>query len=323
MKKNLFRGMISLIVLIGCGKDENIEDAIFNNSSNNDSLGAAKTEEAEKTEIKYTTYFLTEKNKDSLFKKFDSLYTKDQMYSILALNRLDQANRWRADTLVIPSLIDSTLMAYSPFPKHIALLKDVKKFVTFSYPIQAYGVYSNGKLVKWGPTSMGKKVAKTKTGLMFTNWKKELAISTVNKSWKLPYNFNVHNTLGIGWHQYDLPGYPASHSCLRLLMDDAKWMYSYADQWILSKGGATIRAKGTPVLIFGEYGWGKAKPWKHLEENPKGMDISEEELTELLNPHLQMILLEQSNREKVLQELAVEKEKAIVKSALIPEKSAE
>ena len=52
---------------------------------------------------------------------------------------------------------------------------------------------------------MGKKTAQTKRGLMHANWKKELAISTVDSEWKLPFNVNVHNTLGIGWHQYDLP----------------------------------------------------------------------------------------------------------------------
>jgi hypothetical protein len=30
----------------------------------------------------------------------------------------------------------------------------------------------------------------------------------------LRWNFNIENKLGVGWHS--LPGYPASHSCLRL-----------------------------------------------------------------------------------------------------------
>ena len=146
---------------------------------------------------------------------------------------------------------------------------------------------------------MGSKKAQTKGGLMFTNWKKELAISTVNKSWKLPYNFNIHNSLGIGWHQYDLPGYPASHSCLRLLMDDAKYLYKWADQWVLNKGGATVKANGTPVIVFGDYQWGGKKPWKNLIENPKANDISIENLTEIIQPNLSKILEEQKNSDEV------------------------
>jgi hypothetical protein len=190
-------------------------------------------------------------------------------------------------------------MLYSPFPTHLEVLKDVNKIVLFSYPIQAYALYEKGNLVKWGPTSMGSKKAQTKGGLMFANWKKELAISTVNKSWKLPYNFNIHNSLGIGWHQYDLPGYPASHSCLRLLMDDAKYLYQWADQWVLNNGGATVKANGTPVIVFGDYQWGGKKPWKNLIENPKANDISIENLTEIIQPNLSKILEEQKNSDEV------------------------
>ena len=237
---------------------------------------------------------------------FNKQFSEEEQYTILALNRLDSKNKWRADTLAIPDKIDHSLMLYSPFPTQLEVLKDVKKMVFFSYPIQAYALYENGKLIKWGPTSMGKKAAQTKRGLMFANWKKELAISTVNSSWKLPFNFNIHNTLGIGWHQYDLPGYPASHSCLRLLMNDAKFMYNWADQWILNKGGATVKANGTPVIVFGDYQWGGKKPWKNLILDPKSNDISVEELNNIINPHLEKILEEQRNREEVVAQKSTE-----------------
>jgi hypothetical protein len=45
----------------------------------------------------------------------------------------------------------------------------------------------------------------------------------------LRWNFNIENKLGVGWHS--LPGYPASHSCLRL--EDAKLLYEWADEWQL------------------------------------------------------------------------------------------
>ena len=232
---------------------------------------------------------------------FNKEFSKEEQSVILAINRLDMKNKWRADTLMIPDKIDETLMAYSPFPRSLTQLKDVEKIVFFSYPIQAYALYEKGNLVKWGPTSMGHKTAQTKRGLMFTNWKKELAISTVDSDWKLPYNFNVHNTLGIGWHQYDLPGYPASHSCLRLSLDDAKYLYNWADQWILNKGGATVKANGTPVIVFGDYKWGGKKPWKNLSEDGKSNNISIEEMTKVIEPNLEKILEEQAKRAEVTQ----------------------
>lgn len=311
-----------LLISVQCKKDKN-EDISPSKSTVSASEAQSPEESREEDSIKqaqkqaearvkpdvnFSAFIFTAQNRDSLMKVFNKQFPEKERYAILALNRLDSKNKGRADTLVIPKEIDTTLMSYSPFPFHLDILNDVKKFVIFSYPIQAYGVYSNGNLVKWGPTSMGKKTAQTKRGLMFANWKKELSISTVSDEWKLPYNFNIHNTLGIGWHEYALPGYPASHSCLRLLREDAKWLYSYADQWILNKGGATVRANGTPVIVFGDYKWGYGKPWKQLARDMKANDISEEQMNSVIAPYIDKILEEQKKREEVLLEIQKEKE---------------
>ena len=288
---------------IQCNKKEDPSPEI---QIKKDSLATVKKDSLiqdsiKKNTIVYRSFIFPKKKKDSAMAVFNDEFSKDEQAVILAINRLDTKNKWRADTLMIPDKIDETLMSYSPFPRSLGQLKEVNKIVFFSYPIQAYALYEKGNLVKWGPTSMGHKTAQTKRGLMFTNWKKELAISTVNSSWKLPYNFNVHNTLGIGWHQYDLPGYPASHSCLRLSMDDAKFLYNWADQWVLNKGGATVKANGTPVIVFGDYKWGGKKPWKNLSTDGKSNDISVEEMNKIIEPNLSKILEEQEKREKITQ----------------------
>lgn len=313
MKKYLLYATTFLVAisLIQCKKDDQAEDVSSNsNSTTQDSATKEKPKEVLPQEtFTYTAMLFPAKKKDSVMAAFKEKYTKEERYTILALNRLDLENAWRADTLMIPNKIESDFLQYSPFPRQLDIAKDVRKLVVFSYPIQAYAAYENGNLVKWGPSSMGKKAAKTKTGLMFTNWKKELAISTVNKSWKLPYNFNIHNTLGIGWHQYDLPGYPASHSCLRMLMDDAKWMFNFGEQWVLNKGGATVKANGIPVIVFGEYGWGKQKPWKVLDKNPNATMITVEQMNAEIQPFKEKILKEQKNREEVLAAKAAEQKK--------------
>ena len=292
-----------LSAAIQCNKKEDPSPEI---QVKKDSLATVKKDSLiqdsiKKNTIVYRSFIFPKKKKDSAMAVFNDEFSKDEQAVILAINRLDTKNKWRADTLMIPDKIDETLMSYSPFPRSLGQLKEVNKIVFFSYPIQAYALYEKGNLVKWGPTSMGHKTAQTKRGLMFTNWKKELAISTVNSSWKLPYNFNVHNTLGIGWHQYDLPGYPASHSCLRLSMDDAKFLYNWADQWVLNKGGATVKANGTPVIVFGDYEWVGKKPWKNLSTDGKSNDISVEEMNKIIEPNLSKILEEQTKREKITQ----------------------
>lgn len=302
------------ITLIQCKKDAQADN---NSSPATDSVAqeTPKKEVVPEETFTYTAMIFPAKKKDSVMAAFKDKFSKEERYTILALNRLDMENAWRADTLMIPNKIETDFLKYSPFPRQLDIAKDVKKLVLFSYPIQAYAAYENGNLVKWGPSSMGKRAAKTKTGLMFTNWKKELAISTVDSSWKLPYNFNIHNTLGIGWHQYDLPGYPASHSCLRLLMDDAKWMFNFGEQWVLNKGGATVKANGIPVIVFGEYGWGKQKPWKILDKNPKATTLTVEQLTAEIQPFKEKILKEQKNREEVLAAQATQKAETPATSA--------
>lgn len=300
---NAAAAVFVLTFFIQCKKDNEMSGQVNHptypkNDSSSVKDSAIKVEN-QKPPITYKAFIFPAKKKDSAMKAFNMEFSEDERYTILALNRLDTKNKWRADTLAVPDKIDKTLMSYSPFPANVEMLKDVKKIVFFSYPIQAYSLYENGKLIKWGPTSMGKKAAQTKRGLMFANWKKELAISTVDSEWKLPYNVNVHNTLGIGWHQYDLPGYPASHSCLRLLMADAKFLYNWVDIWILNKNGATLKANGTPVIVFGDYKWGGKKPWKNLIADSRANDISIEELDAIIEPHLSKILEEQKKREEV------------------------
>lgn len=324
-KKSFLFTLLIALTVVSCKKEiEKINDkvndassSITEDSKKEDSSAAKKDSVVQKQSLPpamqeygfYNAYIFPKDKKvrDSLFALFNKKFTEKERYAILALNRLDSKNKWNADTLVVPAKVDTTLIEYSPFPMQLDVLSPVKKFVIFSYPIQAYGVYSNGSLVKWGPTSMGKKAAKTKTGLTFANWKKKLAISTVSSEWKLPYNFNIFNLDGIGWHQYDLPGYPASHSCLRLLMNDAKWLYNYADTWVLNPGGATTKAKGTAVLVYGDYPWGKRKPWRKLLNDPNSNNISVEEMTKMIEPNIEKILKEQDNRERVVDSIKAAK----------------
>lgn len=303
---NISLALFMLSAAVQCKKDQSVPGSSVD-VIKNDSLAKVKEDSLiqdsiEKNRVTYRTLIFPKNKKDSTMAAFNKEFSNDEQHIILALNRLDTKNKWRADTLSIPDKFDTTLISYSPFPLQLSTLEKVKKIAMFSYPIQAYALYENGKLIKWGPTSLGKKDAQTKRGLMFANWKKELAISTVDSDWKLPYNVNIHNTLGIGWHEYDLPGYPASHSCLRLLHDDAKYLYSWADQWVLNKGGATVKANGTPVIVFGDYNWGGKKPWKYLESDPKLTDISVKEMDSIIQPFLAKILEEQENRDKVVAE---------------------
>ena len=215
-----------------------------------------------------------------------------------AINRTDKANFAKMDSVVIPADFNGDLPSYLPFPFHVSNLKDVAKVLIFSYPAQTFAAYEYGELVYTGPTNMGRKKDQTPTGLFFTNWKAEKTTSTFNDEWDLKWNFNIENKLGVGFHEYELPGYPASHSCLRLLEKDAKYLYKWADEWIL-KDSENVKVKGTPVIVFGSYNFDGSKPWFELVKNPEALNISESEIEKQTAPFLKSILDNQKLREEI------------------------
>lgn len=231
-----------------------------------------------------------------LLKQYDTFGTN----IILALNRVDKNRVRKLDSLVVPDTILSVYNFYSPFPQRIDMLEKVKKIMIISQSHQAFAVYEFGNLVKWGPTSTGKKSTPTPNGLFATNWKSKKTISTDNSEWILKWYFNLENFSGVSLHEYELPGYPASHACARLLSEDAKWIYYWADQWILTADGESIIAYGTPVIIYGVYNFNGIKPWKLLSSDPTKARIDVEELKAEIEKHMITIITRQEDREKVL-----------------------
>ncbi|WP_338376874.1 L,D-transpeptidase [uncultured Flavobacterium sp.] len=236
--------------------------------------------------------FTLENSKDWLEKNNDNTANLDIAFVV---NRVDKSNFAKLDSVVIPTDLSGDKEFYLPFPFEVSSLDKVDKIILFSYATQAFATYEYGILTYTGPTSMGSKIHKTPTGLFFTNWKAEETTSTFNDEWELKWNFNIENKEGVGFHEYELPGVPASHSCLRLLEKDAKHLYNWADQWVLADA-ETVKIKGTPVIVFGSYDFDAPKPWLQLTDYPKALAISESELNSIIKPHLNTILEEQKNR---------------------------
>ena len=229
----------------------------------------------------------------------DSFAGAEHLDILKALNRVDLTHLKRLDSIIVPDDYSRPLNDYLSFPEELDMAKDVNKIILFSYPTQTFAAYESGKLVRTGPTNMGKKSSPTPRGLFFTNWKSKKSISTVDKAWILKWNFNISNRGGIGFHEYALPGYPASHSCMRLLEEDAQFLYGWADQWIL-KNDQELAASGTPVIVFGEYPFGEPYPWFKVTEDPEAMKIPTDSLNHLLQPHLSTIMEKQTQRQEVV-----------------------
>jgi lipoprotein-anchoring transpeptidase ErfK/SrfK len=187
---------------------------------------------------------------------------------VLRINRIDRDNLKSGMTLIVPKNVDLTEWQY--MPGKITAAKNIPKLVLVSQPTQAFGVYEHGVLVRSGPVSSGKKLNQTPSGLFFVNWKGEETVSTFNDEWVLKWNMNIDNLEGISLHQYSLPGFPASHSCVRLTEADAYWLYTWTDEWTLHNGDLT--KEGTPVIIYGNYNFDTTPPWTLLAENPRSTD---------------------------------------------------
>ena len=222
---------------------------------------------------------------------------------VLKINRLDRKHIRSGELLVVPDA-NAGLMSVSPFPLKLEVARSMPKLILVSRGAQAFGAYEFGELVRWGPTSTGKKSTPTSAGLFHTNWRARETRSSVNANWILPWCFNIDNASGVSFHQFDLPGYPASHGCVRLFEEDAKWIYDWAEPWMLSKSEHSLLAYGTPVVVFGDYSYSDSLPWKRLADDPGATAISVAEIDKALNKYVPTIANRARLRESLIAQLA-------------------
>jgi hypothetical protein len=217
--------------------------------------------------------------------KLEKQLDSARVATLLKVNRLDRAHVRDRDTLVVPDSVTG-FIALSPFPGELPAHRALHKLLLVSLRVQAFAAYDSGRLSRWGPTSTGRKSLPTPPALYHTNWKDRERISTFNDEWKLEWYVNLHNFLGISLHLYDLPGYPASHSCVRLALDDAQWLYAWSESWMLAPDPRHVLRHGTPVVVFGSYDYRARPPWKRLAMDSTATDVSPAEVEEALGKYL-------------------------------------
>ncbi len=180
------------------------------------------------------------------------------------LNRCDAKHLANLPLIVSPS--DWTLdpLSYSPWPSRLELASTDPKILLVHVPTQSFAGYESGTLVHWGPISSGRAAHETPAGQFHLNWRSRGRYSTVNPAWFLEWYYNFENSRGLSFHYYALPGYPASHGCIRLLKRDARWLYDWGELWMLSDP-YTVRKFGTPVQIIGRYAFDQPPPWRSPE----------------------------------------------------------
>lgn len=188
-------------------------------------------------------------------------FSRAQIAILEKLNRADVKHLGRLTPLIVPNTWVPDELAYSPLPPVLEWAADYGKYIVVHLPSQVFGAYEQGHLVRWGPVSSGRSAHPTPAGLFHLNWRARQRTSTDNAEWELEWYFNFHNFRGLAFHEYALPGRPASHACIRLLRRDAIFIYNWGQGWVLSDDGQRVLSFGTPVLIVGEYDFSAPEPW--------------------------------------------------------------
>lgn len=299
MKKQLIIFISALIILLlSCNND--IEDNVNNEESNlkKDSINTdslLKLEMEKKydifPEIKYKQVYIEDseqlKNIKNEYKYDENNPSKNKIF--LTLNRKEMRFMRVKDTLVIPDSIVEDIRAYSIFPEYYHSGKDLPKLVLVSAKYQCYAAYENGVLVRFAAANTGKEKTQTYPGRYALTWKDRLRRSSLDSNWILPFTWNFHRYAGSAFHQFEMPGYAASHSCIRQFMSDAKWLYNWGNGVKKDTSGDQIWLSGTPVIIIDAFDFSRPKtgPWVALISNKfklNNLPINPMEVEEALIP---------------------------------------
>src|ERR1700674_1688059 len=124
--------------------------------------------------------------------------------------------------------------------------------IIVSLPEQSMYVYRNGVRIGRSTVSTGKSGHRTPTGVFTILQKNEKHTSTIYKGASMPYMQRLTWT-GVALHAGNLPGYPASHGCVRLPLDFAQKLYTVTDKGttvVVTDGKTKTGTTSRPGLLF-------------------------------------------------------------------------
>ncbi len=247
-------------------------------------------------EVHYRYYVLTDRRnntnlaRNTMYKvlgRGDVELGKERSVLVGLMNRVLIHALAVGDTVVVPTEFDLDFRAYSPFPRYYTGARDFAKLFVIDKTLQAFAAYEYGKLARWGIVNTGAKESPTPNGRFNFNWKTDYRISSLSppdEPWEMWWVFNFHQERGIHIHQFAMPtGGPTSHGCVRLIDDDAMWVYNWADSWKTTLGNdfgseqGRIISQGTTVLVVGDdpaskpqpFVWNKKIPVLKIAELPE------------------------------------------------------
>ncbi|MDC1068660.1 L,D-transpeptidase [Candidatus Kapabacteria bacterium] len=220
--------------------------------------------------IHYTQIILKTKSiKDSIYSIYG--YSKKNLKRnkvFITLNRKESRYIRVGDTVIVPDTIISDKRAYSIFPQYFPKASHLNRLILVSNYYQCWAAFENGKQVYFAAANTGKERTPTYPGRYALVFKQKTRLSSTDSSWRMNYYYNFHPYAGMAFHEYEMPGYPASHACVRQFRSDAKWLYNWG-KGVKVKDKKTVFLSGTPVVILGvpNYDRKRGGPWVDLISN--------------------------------------------------------
>jgi hypothetical protein len=163
--------------------------------------------------------------------------------------------------IAVPRHLVPNEMAYSPFT--YAIHPSGHKTVVFDPKVLAWGAYNEGgRLVNWGPASGGQSYCpdighgcKTSVGTFTVQSKKDsycISHKFPVGEGGAPMPYCMYFQGGYALHgSPEVPGYNASHGCVRLFTEDARWLnHSFVETSGEGRGSATR----VIILPYGDRG---------------------------------------------------------------------
>ena len=154
---------------------------------------------------------------------------------------------------------------HSVLPVRYASSERWPTFLVVYLPGQLFGAYEFGQPRAVGPVSSGRRSNPTSAGQL----RLELALDGTGKHGRSGLVHAVVTSISaiakaLAFHEYSLPGYPASHGCIRLLDTRRPVALRMGTDLVLDASGTRVLTPGTPVFIVGRYDFDAPPPWRSL-----------------------------------------------------------
>lgn len=219
-------------------------------------------------EIRYRKFEFHSKMEKERFLDSISKLSSISQTILKTLNRKQWNYIVGSKEILVPEIFSENRLAYSIFPTYYEGARKLPKLIIVSARYQALACYEYGNLVKFAPVNSGKEKTQTYPGRYALTFRQRTRLSSLDSTWEMHYYFNFHPDAGMALHQFEMPGYPASHSCIRMLEKDAAWIYDWGEGYKKDTNGKIIRLSGTPLIIIDYYPFGaEYRPWMEITSN--------------------------------------------------------